>query len=504
MSQPEWMKKYQEVTKKSGPAEEENIITASEDDDAAALFRSAGNNDPPADDGSDGGNSEEAIDEPAPESDTLTSGLPSTNTGYSSGMPSTTDSSNMQSSMAESSTGIHSSTTVSKDEDLRGSDINSTAAAEAASYNPGESFITEEVLVDEDGNEIIVLDEKEIPEEEAEEEIEEEEVLVDEDGNEIEEEPAPAPTPAPVVKSRAVDYSAENFVEKKKPRAIIYDDFDIEDQQRILGVGTKKGKSRMSWCVPLLLLALILAGVLFAIFYIFYGEKPNFGPPTPPPTATKYQPNGNDAAATTVFDRLRNNCSLSAKQPNFIDQCNCKGSVDILADDIRERWDYYVETFIPEIYPDWDDSIDSCSAENQALLWLSSGINNGGEISFLYRQQRYLLAVVFFKQGGVKWARITNWLSEKDVCTWEGVGCNGDDYVNILDLDDNKMTGEVSECCDFILVYMPQFFDLRANVLNLFLFPSLAFRCASEAQCSCSILRSKQQGGWNPSKRFLQ
>ena len=452
MSQPEWMQKYKEVTKKDGPAEEENILVASETDDAAALFRNAGTGDPPADDASDGGNSEEALDEPLAEEDTLTSGLPSTTTGYSSGMPSTTDSSNMQSSMAESSTGIHSGTTVSKDEDLRGSDINSTAAAEASSYNPGESLITEEVLVDEDGNEIIVLDEGEIPEEEAEEIIDAEEEYVEE----------------AVVASRAIDYSAENFVEQKAvPKGPKY---DIEDQRRILGVGKKTRKSRMSCCVPLLLVALVLAGVLFVIFYVFYGDKPNYGIPTPPPTSTPFEQNANDAAATTVYGPYRNNCDLSGTQPNFLDQCNCKGSVDILADDIRERWDYYVETFIPEIYPDWDESISSCSPENQALLWLSSGVNNGGEISFLYRQQRYLLAVVFFKQGGIKWARTTNWLSEKNVCTWEGVGCNGDDFVNILNLDENKMTGEVSECRDFIVLNIPQFSDLYTN-------PTFCFNC---------------------------
>lgn len=460
MSQPEWMQKFKEITgKESGEEgkvvtnpikveepEPEPINVEEEEEDAAALFRAAGGGDPPDDD-SDGGNSEDAIDEQSPEDGTLTSGMPSTTTGYSSGMPSTTEgSSGMQSTMAGSSTGIHSSTTVSRDEDLRDSDINSTAAAEAArsSFNPGESFITEEVLVDEDGNEVVVdEDGNEIIEEEGQDETEVEEILVDEDGNEVEPEPE-----APKSKSRVVDYSAENYVEEKpKPRGITYK-VDLEDQRRILGIGQKKTrKSRFSWCVPLILIALVTAAVLLVVFYVFYGEKPNYGAPTLAPTSTEFQQNANDAAATTVYGPYRNSCPVNtnARQPNFLDQCNCNGSVDILADDIRERWAYYVQTFIPEVYPDWDESIDSCSAKNQALLWLSSGINNGGEISSLLRQQRFLLAVVFFQQGGIKWDRTTNWLSAKDVCTWEGVGCNADNYVDILNLDENNMVGEFSD-----------------------------------------------------------
>ena len=477
MSQPEWMQKFKEITGKESaeagkvasnpirvqepePEPEPEPIVVEEEEDAAALFRAAGGGDPP-DDGSDGGNSEAAVEEQSPEDGTLTSGMPSTNTGYSSGMPSTTESSGMQSTMAESSTGIHSSTTVSKDEDLRDSDINSTAAAEIArsSFNPGESFITEEVLVDEDGNEVVVdEDGNEIIEEDR-EETEVEEVLVDENGNEIEPEPE-----QPKSTSRVVDYSAENYVEEEpKPRGITYT-VDLEDQQRILGIGQKKTrKSRFSWCVPLVLLVVIVAAALLVVYYVFYGEKPNYSAPTMAPTSSQFNQNSNDAAATTVFGPFRNTCSLSDKQPNFLDQCKCKGSVDILADDIRERWEYYVQTFIPTVYPDWDESIDSCSPKNEALLWLSSGVNNGGEISSLMRQQRYLLAVVFFQQGGIFWARTTNWLSEKDVCTWEGVGCNAENYVDILNLDENKMVGEVSEWCILVVLHIPQFFDLRTK-----------------------------------------
>ena len=100
MSQPEWMQKFKEITgKESGEEgkvvtnpikveepEPEPIQVEEDEEDAAALFRAAGGGDPP-DDNSDGGNSEDAVEEQSPEDGTLTSGMPSTTTGYSSGMP---------------------------------------------------------------------------------------------------------------------------------------------------------------------------------------------------------------------------------------------------------------------------------------------------------------------------------------------------------------------------------------------------------------------------------
>jgi Leucine-rich repeat (LRR) protein len=509
MSTPEWMKKFQEIGQKgeeevtavgdngfvkTGEQRQADNVSPdnSGEEDAAALFYGAGSpkprggSDPPEDessseegsseeesyeDSSDGVNSEDAIDEP-PENETETSGMPSTTTGYSSGLPSTTDSGVPSTTTGSSSlpfstetrtstSGVRSITTATSEElgeswvQNRDSDINSQAAAEISreSFNPGESFITEEVLVDEDGNEILVDENgNEIP---ADEDVDE--VQVDENGDEIQEEGEEVlvdendeglvPNQEQDVNRQEVDYGfdrGENAraLPSETPRV-----YDVEEQKRILGVGKKSSKSRMSWCIPLLVFAMIVASILLVIFLVVYNEdREVYGlPPTMAPTQTKYGQNDNVAAGTTVFDRLRNNCSLDTPQPNFIDQCNCLGSVDILNDDVRARWESLVQSFIPPIYPEWNEKIDSCSAENQALLWLSSGINNGGEISDLLRLQRLILAVVFFQQGGIKWSRTTNWLSEKNVCEWEGVGCDDEDYVQILNLDQNEMTGELSD-----------------------------------------------------------
>jgi hypothetical protein len=250
-----------------------------------------------------------------------------------------------------------------------------------------------------------------------------------------------------------IDTSKEQAIRRSKAAAA----YDIEQQrQRILRSPEKGKRSRMSWVIPILVFLLLASAILLVVFFVVLNEDRTISPLTPTiaPTPTKFPPmdptistSGNvDAAATTEFDPVQNSCNFDTlNQPSIIDQCECgEGYVDILADDIITRWNYYVENFIPSIYPQWNDSIDSCSSENQALLWLSSGINNGGEINNLQRLQRYILAVVYYQQGGIEWRRSTNWLSEKSICVWEGVECNDNSFVRVLNLDQNRLTGQVS------------------------------------------------------------
>lgn len=472
MSQPEWMKKYQEIGQKeeeevTGIGEDGFVKTVSptrrqsnsahggassgddgtDDDDAAAMFRAAA---PVPYDKSN--NSREPPNEASSSVDISSVNTDEVATNNSS-YEDTTSGENEQ-----ASSGVLTAPTGNKEEDFgdswvpdrdkvnaRGSintrsssDIDSEAAAadpNRESFNPQESFITEEVYVDEDGNEILVDengDEIQFDENGKEvqigDEIQEEEILLDENGDEIvydERKALPART-APV--------------------------YDIEDQKRILGSGKKGNRSRMSWCIPVLVFAMIVASILLVIFLVVYNEdRDNFGTaPTMAPTPTNYLEQdpgigGIDAAATTEFDPIQNGCSLVSQQPSILDQCNCVGNVNIVADDVRARWESLEQNFIPDIYPEWDKPINSCSPENQALLWLSSGMNNGGEISNELRLQRYILAIVYYEQGGTKWSRSANWLSEKNACEWEGVECNENMNVRILNLDQNQVTGQLSD-----------------------------------------------------------
>ena len=96
-----------------------------------------------------------------------------------------------------------------------------------------------------------------------------------------------------------------------------------------------------------------------------------------------------------------------------------------------------------EIFPSWNYRITSCSAENQALVWMSTGINNGGEIDNILRLQRYSMAYLYYGQGGTGWTQSDGWLSEQNVCTWQNVVCDNESYIRSLSLDNNRLSGEV-------------------------------------------------------------
>ena len=321
----------------------------------------------------------------------------------------------------------------------------------------GDSFITEEYFVDEDGNELF-LDEN--GNEIQEEVVVDEEVNANDNADEL----------YPKEEDRVVVAGNEDETQKTTPAIdnsnMYYNSrrseeeppfYDIEEQKRILGVGRTETRSRMSWFIPLLACGLIFAAILLVVFFVvlnddrqYFGTAPTMAPTvavTIPLDPIASSSSSIDAAATTYFNPVANSCnfnSLGLMQPNLIDQCNCDGSVDILADDIRARWEQLVKGFVPTIYSQWNEPVNSCSPENQALLWLSSGVNNGGEIDNVHRLQRYVLAIVYYAQGGPGWTRSANWMTGRFVCEWEGVECNNDSFVRVLRLDQNRLTGPVS------------------------------------------------------------
>lgn len=113
-----------------------------------------------------------------------------------------------------------------------------------------------------------------------------------------------------------------------------------------------------------------------------------------------------------------------------------------LAKDVRTRYSDLVKNFIPSIAGGYEGTISSCTPRNQALVWLSAGINNGGE-SNSARIQRFAMAEFFYEQEGLTWADSTNWLSSRSVCSWYGITCNADRVISKIELGDNNLTGQV-------------------------------------------------------------
>jgi len=263
------------------------------------------------------------------------------------------------------------------------------------------------------------------------------------------------------------------------PQNDVGSSYDIEEQRKVIKSSEKGKRSQMSAIVPILSFLIIAAAILLVVFLVVLKkDEVSVFAPSMGPTPMDFLPleptsNGNiEAAATTRFDSFRNSCNFQGlTYPNVIDQCACTGLVTVIADDVRDRHEYLVDNFIPSVYPQWNASISSCTAENQALLWMSSGINNGGEISNLLRLQRFALALLYIQQGGPGWRRSTGWLSEKNVCEWEGVDCDDQFYVQFLNLNLNRLTGELSEApalLNAIKGYYARENDISGEIPGLF------------------------------------
>lgn len=304
-------------------------------------------------------------------------------------------------------------------------DDDDEAAGLFAAAGDEEEIIEEEIIeesqTDEDFGDRWVVDKEEV--------IDEEEIIVDEDGNEIVE---------------------EIIEEEEAPAEPVYDPYDVENQRKLLQRGSKAYRSRMAFWVPYFLILGLVAGVLLVLFYVILSDDITRVAPTQAPSPEGFLPleptNSGliDVSATTELDPVTGQCDFSElEQPNVVDQCSCTGRLSIIADDVRARYGRLKETFIPTILPDFDEDIDSCDASNQALVWLSSGINNAGESPDFVKTDRYALAYFYIQQGGVGWDDNSLWLSQVDACLWFGVSCNDDSMVTEVDVARNGLIGQV-------------------------------------------------------------
>jgi len=171
-----------------------------------------------------------------------------------------------------------------------------------------------------------------------------------------------------------------------------------------------------------------------------------------------------DVAETTPLAAVTGNCNFGAlEQPHVIDQCACGPTINKIAPDVVARYETLVP-WIQTIFADWNESVSSCSPRNQALVWFSSGTNLGGEITRTRRKDRYLTGLLYIQQQGTGWSKKENWLSEENLCKWQGVYCDDKEGVIGVDVQDNNLKGQLSEgvgMYDFL-----EFISVRRNQLN--------------------------------------
>ncbi|KAG7352239.1 RHS repeat-associated core domain containing protein [Nitzschia inconspicua] len=173
-------------------------------------------------------------------------------------------------------------------------------------------------------------------------------------------------------------------------------------------------------CLALLIMMGIAAGMGYFLTLDQDGSAPRVETNvTEAPTLTPVR-------VSSEFNGVLGSCDFTGiSNPNPIDQCDCSGSIRNIPADVRRRYVYNRESFISTLYANYDDDISSCSARNQALVWVSSGDDE--EISEALRIERFALATIFASLSGSQWNLRDNWMTygESSPCNWWGVDCGG-------------------------------------------------------------------------------
>lgn len=195
------------------------------------------------------------------------------------------------------------------------------------------------------------------------------------------------------------------------------------------------------WLSCLVLVSLIGAGV--GVGYSLASQDDDRTINLSPEDGTSAPTSGPTVGVTTEFEPVRGDCNfIGVEFPNPIDQCNCAEAILAIPTDVESRYQTNLDNFISTLYPDFDEDITSCSARNQALVWISSG--NDIALTVEERTQNYALATIFASLGGAQWEDRTDWLTDTDPCTWYGLECDSTGFVSRMLLDGNNLTGVVS------------------------------------------------------------
>lgn len=185
--------------------------------------------------------------------------------------------------------------------------------------------------------------------------------------------------------------------------------------------------SKMSlFCAVISICVLVTSGVAIAVVF---GNGGKSHPTNNLPSAA------NEQTHFSVPFAMDCNTMHLQLQPNVWAQCNCTGNISVLAADIVERYNNLTATFIHTVLPDFNESLQSCSAQNEALVWLASA--DGATIPSRMRQ-RYIFAFLFGLWDGPSWSVKDKWLSSGDECDWYGLQCNTQGEVVNINLNSNN------------------------------------------------------------------
>lgn len=137
-----------------------------------------------------------------------------------------------------------------------------------------------------------------------------------------------------------------------------------------------------------------------------------------------------------------NPCTLNGSQPNVHMQCQCFGTIQVIADDTLRRYEL-LQTTLPLRQL---GNVSFCNPDNIALLLLASMNSTGTAMSNDHLLDQYVLNLLYLSWDGPNWNQQGGWLlfnqSVENGCNWTGVTCEGD-HVTELDLSRNSVKGTI-------------------------------------------------------------
>jgi hypothetical protein len=112
-------------------------------------------------------------------------------------------------------------------------------------------------------------------------------------------------------------------------------------------------------------------------------------------------------------------------------------------------------------------SIDSCSPENIALVWMAMQLAESQEsektLSSISIYNRYLLSRLFALWDGTRWQERAHWLTNATECEWYGITCNNAGIITRIDLPSNYLRGTLDSA--LVLLTELQRLNLKGNEL---------------------------------------
>jgi hypothetical protein len=264
------------------------------------------------------------------------------------------------------------------------------------------------------------------------------------------------PSPMELDHERELDYNAEVNIARNTPKE--------RNLFRTTRNVAKKWRERKCQ-IALGLIVVLTTATVVAAFVIMSNKGKN-------PDATTVTPNIPEKTSECDFSTVP-----AGKQIDFALQCECTNRVGEVIDSVSATYQLILKEQDLVQWLESDITMESCSTENLALLWVAADYveaeAGGSSYSYETIRNRFVLAHLYLAWDGKGWNDSANWMTSAFECVWFGVGCDENGHIVSLSLPRNKMGGALERKLG--LISSLQILDLSMNDFSLGTIPTELF-----------------------------